>query len=180
MKKKILIILFIFISAFSYSQSFFDLNKNVSFGIQFGAVDQHNKEMGFQTLMFNISCYGVYLDIGGWPAQHSSDVRIDKWDDETVFVIHIGYQIPLIFAKSVKITPIIGYYNHQIGVTDGANWSVSQSGIHNKFIVEDELQGIDFGTNIEIDIKRFSIFGTFTKNMWYAGLGFNIPFNLDN
>lgn len=174
MKKNILTLLFTLLTISVNAQTFFERNKNISFGIQFGAVDHHNNtDMGFQTLMATVSCYGVYLDIGGWPRAYGSDARIDKWDDEYCIAFHIGYQLPIL--DWLKITPIIGYYNHESGYTDGYYWKVNQYGIDNKFVALDELNGFDYGGNIQIDIKRFSIFGTFTKNMWYAGIGFNLP-----
>lgn len=174
MKKYILVFIFVMANVTSFGQTFFERNKNISMGIQFGAVDQHNNtDMGFQTLMINVSCYGVYLDIGGWPRTHSSDVRVDKWDDESCFAFHVGYQLP--FLSWLKITPLIGYYNHKSGYTDGSNWTINRYGINNKFVVQDKLNGFDYGGNIQIDIKRFCILGTFTKNMWYAGVGFNVP-----
>ena len=176
MKKIICAILFVLISICTNAQSFFERNKNVSLGIQFGAVDQHNHtEMGFQTLMVNTTCYGVYLDVGGWPRSHGDDVRIDEWDDEYCFAFHLGYQLPVL--KWLKITPIAGYYKHESGYTDGSHWKVVNYGISNKFVAQDKLNGFDYGCNIQIDIKQFSIFGTITKNMWYAGIGFNIPTN---
>ena len=174
MKKIFLSLVFAIITVININgQTFFERNKNVSIGIQFGAVDQHNHtDMGFQTLMVNVSCYGAYLDIGGWPRKHGSDTRVDKWDDESCFAVHIGYQLPIF--KWLKITPLAGYYNHKTGYTNGYNWNVTSSGINNEFVVNKQLNGFDYGGNIQIDIKRFSIFGTFTKNMWYAGIGFNI------
>lgn len=174
MKKIMIIMLFALISMGANAQTFFERNKNVSIGIQFGAVDQHNHtDMGFQTLMVNVSCYGAYLDIGGWPRKHGSDTRVDKWDDESCFAFHVGYQLPIL--GWLKITPLVGYYNHKSGYTDGYNWKTNNSGINNKFVVKDKLNGFDYGGNVQIDIKRFCILGTFTKNMWYAGIGFNIP-----
>ncbi len=174
MKKIILIFAFIITSITSFGQTFFERNKNMSFGVHFGAVDNLNgKHMGFQTLMVSMSAYGVYADIGGWPSSHGSDVRIDKWDDEKCLAFHVGYQFP--FLTWLKITPLIGYYNHQIGTTDGSNWKVTNNGIHNHFTSDEESLGFDYGGSVQIDIKRFSIFGTFTKNMWYGGIGFNMP-----
>lgn len=92
MKKILFICLFALIPLYINAQTIFERNKNVSVGIQFGAVDQHNyTKMGFQTFMVNATCYGVYLDIGGWPRSHKEDVRIDKWDDECCFAFHLGY-----------------------------------------------------------------------------------------
>lgn len=174
MKKKILIVLLVLFTTSVNGQTFFKRNKNLSFGVQFGAVDHHNNtDMGFQTLMATITCYGVYLDIGGWPTSHGSDVRVDKWDDEHCFAFHVGYQLPVL--NWLKITPLIGYYNHESGYTDGSKWTVTKSGIKNKFVALDKLNGVDFGGNIQISIKWFNILGTFTTNMWYAGIGFNVP-----
>lgn len=174
MKKILFICLFALIPLYINAQTIFERNKNVSVGIQFGAVDQHNyTKMGFQTFMVNATCYGVYLDIGGWPRSHKEDVRIDKWDDECCFAFHLGYQFPVL--KQLKITPIMGYYKHQSEYTDGNYWKIDNYGIDNKFVVQDKLNGFDYGCNIQTDIKRFSILGTLTKNMWYVGVGFNMP-----
>lgn len=174
MKRLFLTFAFIIASITSFGQAFFERNKNVSFGVHFGAVDNLNgTHMGFQTLMVSMSIYGVYADIGGWPSSYESDVRIDTWDDEKCSSFHVGYQFPVL--TWLKITPLIGYYNHQIGTTDGSEWKVTNYGIHNQFTSDEELLGFDYGGSVQIDIKRFSIFATFTKNMWYGGIGFNIP-----
>ena len=47
MKKFLVLFLFTMISMVSFGQTFFERNKNVSFGINFGAVDNLNgKHMG--------------------------------------------------------------------------------------------------------------------------------------
>ena len=186
MKKFIVILTMCVVSVTMNAKSIFDYNKSTSFGIQFGAVDQQN-HFGFQTLMAHLSIYGVYVDIGGWPRSHRSDVRIDKWDDESCLMFHIGYQIPL--CSWFKITPLAGYYNHQIGTTDGSRWRYdpnSYNGINNSFDVKYELNGFDYGVNAMFHIRlnnkenkpgySLQLGGTYTKNAWYAGVGLDISF----
>ena len=179
--KKILILfiaVFALCSSSSYSQNMFEYNKTIEFGIHFGAVDQHNgAHMGFQTLMANVAIYGVYLDVGGWAPAHGRDVNVGKWDDEKCFAFHGGYQIPI--ARWLKITPMIGYYNHQYGHTNGWDWTVDNHGIKNKFNASWKSVGFDYGGQIQFNIKcsdniNFNIMGTLTKNMWYGGLGIGI------
>ena len=182
MRKLVLTFAFAIMSIVAFAQSqyyeyndFFARNNNVSINLQFGAVDNiNNKHAGFQTMMFGISAYGVYMDIGGWPASHTSDYFYGDRDDEKCFAIHGGYQIPVL--PFLKITPLLGYYEHQIGWTDGDWYYIDRYGdIHNHFITEYEYRGFDYGAQIQFDIYRLSIVGTVTKNMWYAGLGVNIP-----
>ena len=186
MKKFFLLsIIFFSLSINAEENIFSKYNQSTSFGIQFGAVDQQN-DLGFQTLMFHLSVYGVYADIGGWPRSHGSDVRVDKWDDESCFMFHLGYQIPI--SSWFKITPIAGYYNHKSGMTDGYHWKVTSNGISNSFKVQDQYSGFDYGVNamfhIHLNKKTenstgfdLQLGGTYTKNAWYAGIGLNINFH---
>lgn len=184
MKKNIIIIALCVISVLTTNaKSILDYNKSTSFGVQFGAVDQQN-DFGFQTLMFHVSVYGVYADIGGWPRSHGNDVRIDKWDDESCFMFHLGYQIPL--CSWFKVTPLMGYYKHESGMTDGYHWRSGNNGIVNKFDVHDKFNGFDYGVNAMFHIRlnnkenkpgySLQLGGTYTRNAWYAGLGLDIAF----
>jgi hypothetical protein len=183
MKKLFFIITLCVLSVTSDAKSIFDYNKSTSFGIQFGAVDQQN-HFGFQTLMGHISIYGVYVDVGGWPRSHQRDIRVDKWDDESCFMFHVGYQFPL--CSWFKITPIAGYYKHESGMTDGYHWKVDNYGINNRFDVHDRYSGFDYGVNAMFHIRlnnkekkpgySLQLGGTYTKNAWYAGLGLDIAF----
>ena len=184
MKKLIIIILSVFSSITVNAKSILDYNKSASFGVQFGAVDQQN-DFGFQTLMFHVSVYGVYADIGGWPRSHGGDTRIDKWDDENCFMFHLGYQVPL--CSWFKVTPIMGYYNHKSGTTNGHYWKVGNNGVVNKFEVKDTYSGFDYGVNAMFHIHlnkqensttrtSLQLGGTYTRNAWYAGLGLDIAF----
>ena len=184
MKKSIIIITLCVISVLtSNAKSILDYNKSTSFGVQFGAVDQQT-DFGFQTLMLHLSIYGVYVDIGGWPRSHANDVRIDKWDDESCLMFHFGYQIPL--CSWFKVTPVVGYYKHESGITNGYKWRIGNKGINNKFEIHDEFNGFDYGVNAMFHIRlnnkedkpgySLQLGGTYTKNAWYAGLGLDIAF----
>ena len=50
----------------------------------------------------NLLAGGFYIDVGGMPSKHGSDVRISVWDDRSAFFAHIGYQVPL--TKWFRIT----------------------------------------------------------------------------
>lgn len=160
----------------SFSQNFVDENKSISFGFHFGAVSQL-QDWGLQIIMCDFTFYGVYIDFGGWPQSHGSDVRIDKWDADKAIVFHAGYQVPI--TSWLKITPMIGYFNNQSGWTDGGDWYADSYSIHNKFHCNNELSGFDFGGQIKFEIPcgkhtSFDIMGTFTKNCWYGGIGLGI------
>ena len=175
MEKFILLIFVLGLSTMSlFAQTFFERNNNrFSMGVQVGKV--YNPEVfKYPTYIINVSYYGVYLDIGGCPRSHRSDVRVDKWKDSSYFTFHVGYQLPVL--NWLRVTPLVGYYCHKSGYTDGYDYTVDKYGIHNRFDVTDQKSGFDFGGNLQFDINRFSIFCTFTKKLWYAGLGFNVMF----
>lgn len=179
MKKIIFILIAIMCLANTYAQSFIDRNKNISIGAHFGAVGQ-NEDMGLQIIMLNVTVYGVYIDFGGWPQSHGSDINVGIWEADKAELFHIGYQLPV--TNWLKITPLIGYANDETGYTNGYNYKIDQYGIHNQFISETGISDFDFGgqAKFEIPINKktsIDIMGTYTKYSWYGGIGVTIDFN---
>lgn len=129
--------------------------------------------MAFQTIGIGMTIKGIYGDFGFWPRSYGDDVRVDEWDDEYMWMFHVGYQLS-VFCKNVRITPIVGYYSHETGITDGYDYYINNNGIHNEFHCTDKFSGFDYGAKLTINIKHFNISGTLTKNVWYAGIGYEI------
>lgn len=114
----------------------------------------------------------VYFDIGGYPRSHGSDTRVDKWDDDTAFLFHLGYQFPLCYW--LRVIPIIGYSETSCGYTDGYRWKPNGYGIVNKYIPETKSNGFDYGIQIVGNINRLTISATLTKRNYYFGVGIDI------
>ena len=153
----------------------FDFNEernNLCFGLHIGTSGHHQGITKVIALM-SVSYKGFYFDIGGMPAIHSSDVRVDKWNDSRAFLTHIGYSVPV--ASFLRITPLVGYSMTESGITNGYDWRYDSNGIYNKFEKADDANGFDYGGQLTININRFNIHATYTKYSWYFGIGFDIP-----
>ncbi len=74
-------------SAQSYKEVFAEGRKTLSFGLHFGAIGQA-QDLGLQIIVGSVTFYNVYVDFGGWPQAHGSDVRIDKWDEDRAYLFH--------------------------------------------------------------------------------------------
>lgn len=180
MKKFLLTLVFLCtLCCNSFSQSYFYANNTVEIGVHFGCIDKINgKDAELPIILGSISCYGIYADIGGWSPKHANDYRHYDWDDEDCFAFHVGYQIPVM--RYVKITPIIGYYEHRFGWTDGYNKYWDYYGEpHNAFITEYKIERFDCGGQIQLSIPcsdnvNFNLMGTCTTNMFYGGLGVSV------
>ena len=163
-------------SAQSYKEVFAEGRKTLSFGLHFGAIGQA-QDLGLQIIVGSVTFYNVYVDFGGWPQAHGSDVRIDKWDEDRAYLFHAGYQVPI--TRWLKVTPMIGYACDETGYTDGSDWRVTDSGIHNKFHADKEVKGFDYGGQVTFAIpvgKRtdLHLMGTYTKYCWYGGIGLGV------
>lgn len=68
---------------------------------------------------------GIYLDFIKADPQHkfNSHVTNEKWNDNAVFCINAGYQIPVV--KWLRIMPLVGYTQTNDGVTDGTSVHLS-------------------------------------------------------
>ena len=177
MKKVIFTMLFTLIAMVVNAQdyTFSQRQKYISFGIQYAMVDQNsNKIDSHNAFVINMSIYGVYADLGLMSPKHNRSVEIDKWRNEhSVESFHFGFQLPI--TQWLRITPIMGYYNHESGYTDGHDWGVDKYGVYNKFHTEKQSNGPDCGVNVELSFDYVSLYGTYTEHMWYAGIGVNIP-----
>ena len=176
MKKIIftLVIVFTFIGTLSAQNSYKDTfkytNTKFNVGVHFGAIGCSD-DLGLQEFLVSTTIYGVYADFGGWPSSHGSDVRVDTWDDDKAYTGHIGYQVPI--TKWLRVIPMVGYAYDATGTTDGHHWSYD-NGIHNKFNVDDEISGVDYGAAIVFNINHVNIQATATRYNWYVGIGFEI------
>ena len=182
MKKFIYIIIFALISINAYCQEPVYtrqyINNEISFSIDFGVTNSKYLRNKF-ICAGSFSIFGFYMDIGGMPRLHENDVRIDRWDDYDILGIHGGYKIPVF--NFINIIPLVGYYKHNIGVTDGYNWHVNRYNIYNDFYIYDSEEGFDYGGKIEYkfplhDNMYFMLDCAYTKYMFYGGLGFQIKF----
>ena len=142
-------------SAQSYKEVFAEGRKKLSFGLHFGAIGQA-QDLGLQIIVGSVTFYNVYVDFGGWPQAHGSDVRIDKWDEDRAYLFHAGYQVPV--TRWLKVTPMIGYACDETGYTDGSDWRVTDSGIHNKFHADKEVKGFDYGGQVTFAIPVAPVF----------------------
>jgi hypothetical protein len=80
---------------------------------------------------------------------------------------------------SKMVWPMIGYACDETGYTDGSDWRVTDSGIHNKFHADKEVKGFDYGGQVTFAIpvgKRtdLHLMGTYTKYCWYGGIGLGV------
>ena len=172
--KNILSILFLLslsvgASAQSFAENFKSENRHWNIGIHFGGIGQ-TENLGLPTLMMNITVYGFYFDVGGWPRRHGNDVRVDKWDDDEAFMLHAGYQIPI--TKWLRFVPMFGYAHDATGTTDGANWHTTNNGINNKFNADDSFSKFDYGVATIFNINHINIQATVTRYSWYIGAGY--------
>lgn len=154
--------------SYSFKDNFKTENNTTSFGLHFGCIGQH-QDMGLQIFMGSVSVKGFYLDFGGWPQDHASDVRVDTWDADRAFLAHIGYTVPI--NSFIRITPVVGYALNESGTTNGHKWSATSSGIHNSFNADFSCKGFDPGCVLTINIKHFNLYGTYTRFAWYGGIG---------
>lgn len=172
--KKFLCLLFVLIvgtngiKAQSFKETFKSENKHIGFGVHFGAIGQ-TEDLGLQVLMANLTVYGFYFDIGGWPRSHGDDVRVEEWDDDEAFMFHVGYQLPV--TKWLRFVPMVGYAHDATGTTNGHHWTTSNNGINNKFEVDDKFSKFDYGLGTVFNMKHFNIQGTVTRYSWYIGFG---------
>lgn len=90
----------------------------------------------------DLTIYNVYVDFGFQPLKHSSDVKINTWNDNRSYMGHLGYRIPI---NRFYVTPIFGFILTQYGETDGHDWSVSTNGIKNKFHPHEQNTAFDAG-----------------------------------
>lgn len=183
MKKFLLTLVFLCtLCCNTYSQSLLYYNNTVEVGVHFGYETRTSNYWGYNinspVITASIAAYGIYIDFGGWGPSHRNDYRFDDWDDESILFGHIGYQIPL--SRFIKITPMIGYYNHKIGWTDGYDWYYDYDGYKtNRFVTEYEWDSFDVGGQVQLsipcsDIVNFNVMGTITNNLWYGGIGFSV------
>ena len=113
--------------------------------------------------------FNIAIHFGGWPSKHGSDVDVDVWDDDKALTCHLGYQVPL--TNWLRIIPMVGYAYDVTGTTDGHDWSYN-NGIHNKFNIDEKVEGFDYGAAVVFNINHVNIQGTYTKYNWYIGIGY--------
>lgn len=156
-----------------YFPKLFRLNESFSIGIQ-GVGLEH---MNYGAMGINATFYGAYIDCMWWPRKHGNDVRIDKWQDRSVLAAHFGYQIPFFQYEggSIRLIPMIGYASIKKGITDGADWSIDDSGIDNKFNVTEKKGGFDYGAalafqNSDSHIGAYDFYLGVTRHTIWVGL----------
>ncbi len=123
-------------------------------------------------LGFNFSYKGFYADLLGMSPLHEDDWGVSQWSDKTCFMAHTGYQIPI--TQKFRIIPIIGYASVSYGTTDGSNYHVSDSGIHNSFSVSSSASGFDYGGVAVLNINMININLAVTKFAIYAGVAIEL------
>lgn len=153
----------------SYKDVFKKANNTFNMAIHFGGIGC-SQDLGLQEFLVSTTIKGVYADFGGWPSAHGSDVDIDVWDDDKAITCHLGYQVPV--TNWLRIIPMVGYAYDAMGTTDGHNWSCDSNGIHNKFNIDEKVEGLDYGAAVVFNINHVNIQGTYTKYNWYIGIGY--------
>ena len=153
----------------SYKDVFKKANNTFNMAIHFGGIGC-SQGLGLQEFLVSTTIKGVYADFGGWPSKHGSDVDVDVWDDDKALTCHLGYQVPV--TNWLRIIPMVGYAYDATGTTDGYNWSCDSNGIHNKFNIDEKVEGLDYGAAVVFNINHVNIQGTYTKYNWYIGIGY--------
>lgn len=157
-------------------------NSDVTLGLMGGSLDYREEFKQF-TFGFNLAICGLYFDFGCNPKSHTDDWKQGKvgaWKDGYNVFVHAGYQVPL--GRYLKVTPIIGYYYHSIGVSQTETYIATDGTIRvrNSYEGDERYKGFDYGAQAQINIPiSKSVWlcpqGMYTKNIWTVGLGLVIP-----
>ncbi len=173
--KKIIFILVMILPMINASANrifpFKEVNRKWNIGMMGGYVG-YGKDISNGAIGVNLTIKGFYADIMGWPSSHENDMGIDKWSDKTSFAFHVGYQIPIV--KKIRFIPIIGYAKVAYGTTDGSDYTISSSGVHNKFFEKESISGLDFGGMAVINMKKINVNLAFTKYAIFGGVALEI------
>ena len=171
MKKYFIILAILFSISFSraYSQEmFFDVSMGYSMIRDGGNL---NSALGC-----DLALGGVYFDYSQSFRNYSGTTRVGVWEDSYGISWHVGYLIP-IKNTCLKIAPLLGYSFMSYGITDGYDWSVSESGINNEYHESYRRGGFDPGVAIKFHIPmvfngyRFSSYYTVTTRMTRYSFG---------
>lgn len=170
MRKTLVLIVFFITGLSVMAQSrIAEVNNNkYAIGIQFGEVGIGKS----QTLFgggINAIIWGVYVDFLLHPNAHHSSTEVGTWHDKQGIATHIGYQIP--FSKTFRIIPMIGYGEVNEGITDGSDYSIDGSGVHNKYHATSRDGGFDFGAAFVLNFGILNIYATTTYWSLSAGVG---------
>lgn len=152
----------------TYKDVFKNTNTTFNIAVHFGCIG-YSQDLGLQEFLVSTTIYGVYADFGGWPSTHGSDTDVDVWDDDKAITCHIGYQVPV--TNWLRVIPMAGYAYDATGTMDGHHWSYN-NGIHNKFNIDEKVEGFDYGAAVVFNIKHVNIQATYTKYNCYIGIGY--------
>lgn len=124
---------------------------------------------------------GFYLDFIKADPQHKFNRRVtnEQWNDDAVFCIHAGYQIPV--TKWLRIMPVLGYTQTNEGITDGSSVNISvQDGTstwYHDYTVTPGSRNhyFNYGGGLSIQpCKWFSINLIGSRYALYGGIGLDI------
>ena len=133
-----------------------------------GAIGLGSKTLGAGG--FSLTICGFYADIIFKGASHEDDTGVDTWEDEKGIATHLGYQIPI--RRWLRLIPLVGYCKVSEGETDGSDYYLDDSGVHNKFVANWSDGGVDFGGMMVLHFGVFNIYLGGTTSSAYGGLGF--------
>lgn len=118
----------------------------------------------------NLSIWGIYADVFFSPAAHTDDTGVDTWEDDQGIATHIGYQIPI--RRWLRLIPVVGYCKVSEGETDGSDYYINDSGVHNAFTANWSEGGVDFGGLMVLHFGIINIYLGGTTSSAYGGVGF--------
>lgn len=184
MKRTLLTILLAICSIVAANAQYFDLSLNqgrYEVGINLSQVATTTKYSRL-TLGGSVMAWGVYLDMTTALPQHRYDNTVSdtKWNDDKVFLIHAGYQLPVL--KWLRIMPLVGYMQTNEGITDAsklkaeANDDTTVTLYHPyKVTPGSRIHYLDFGGGISVQpLKWFSINLIYTRYSIQGGIGISI------
>lgn len=173
MKKILIYVLFmmpLMVHAQVFSKDVFQYaNKSWAIGFAGGALGVFD-EKTTGVFGLNLTIKGFYIDFLGNGSSHVSDVKVDKWKENSGYLFHFGYQIPI--TKSFRIIPVVGYYTQGTTTTDGYDWKVTSSGIRNKTYTDIDSRGFDSGGIIVLNVKHVNFYGVCTMHSIYGAIAY--------
>ena len=184
MKRIMLTIILSLTAVAAANAQYFDLSLNkgrYEVGINLSQVAT-NTQYSRLTLGGSLMAWGVYMGITTALPQHRYDNTVSdtKWNDDKVFLIHAGYQLPVL--KWLRIMPLVGYMQTNEGITDASKLNAEADDdttvtLYHPYKVTpgSRIHYLDFGGGISVQpLKWFSINLIYTRYSIQGGIGISI------
>lgn len=148
----------------------FDFTENNRISI--GAGWASNKKIDSTIATINI--FGLYVDYCmNTAGNHVSNLGVEKYLGYNTKSWHIGYTFPI--TSRIAVTPILGKLNWEKGYYDGADWTIVNGNIVNKWICQERFVAFDYGINIRCDVIKtellgLSVFAAISRYIYGFGL----------